>query len=91
MKKYYTFVRIFRATGPPHFLIKYVPDKLLAIEITYHTMEKGATDLSEKNKRYWPIFPLHIGSYSLHKQETRRKRRKNPKELCLCLRGAQIS
>jgi hypothetical protein len=42
MKKYYTYVRIFGAIGPPHFLPKYVPDKFLAREIAYQTVEKGA-------------------------------------------------
>jgi hypothetical protein len=52
--------------GAPHLLPKYVPDKLLAREVAYQTVEKGATTyLSEKNKIYWPIFPVHIGSYSL--------------------------
>jgi hypothetical protein len=74
MKKYYTFVRIFGATRPPHLLPKYVPNKLLAREITYQTVEKGATTyLSEKNKKYWPIFPLHIGSYSLQNKKQAEK------------------
>jgi hypothetical protein len=59
-------MRVFGASGPPHFLPKYIPDKLLARDITYQMMEKGATaHLSEKNKIYWPIFPLHIGQYFL--------------------------
>jgi hypothetical protein len=63
-----------------------VPDKLLAREITYQTVEKGATSyLSEKNKRYWPIFPLHIGSYSLQNKKQAEKESETLKELCLCL------
>jgi hypothetical protein len=52
MKKYYTYVRVFGASGPPHLKPKYIPDKLLAREITYQTVEKGATAyLLEKNKK----------------------------------------
>jgi len=35
MRKCYTYVRIFGATGPPHMLPKYVPNKLLVREIAY--------------------------------------------------------
>jgi hypothetical protein len=62
MKKYYTYIWIYRATGVPHFfpsmfLISYYPGRL-------HTRlwKRGATTyLSEKNKRYWPIFPSRLG------------------------------
>jgi hypothetical protein len=77
MKKYYTFIRIFGATGPPHLLPKYVPDKLLAREIAYQTVEKGATSyLSREKKRYWPIFPLHIGQFSLLNKNKMKRRLK---------------
>jgi hypothetical protein len=42
MNKYYIYVKIFGTTGLPQFLPKYVPDKSLAREIPYHTVEKGA-------------------------------------------------
>jgi hypothetical protein len=49
MKKYYTFVRVFGATRPPHSLPKYAPNILLSIEITYETKKKGSTTyMSEK-------------------------------------------
>jgi hypothetical protein len=85
MKKYYTYVRIFGATGPPHLLPKYVPDKLLAREVAYQTIEKGVTAyLSEKNKKYWPNFPLHIGQYSLLNKKHVEKEVEVLKEICLC-------
>jgi hypothetical protein len=57
MKTYYTYVRIFRATRPPHILPKYVPDKLLVREISYQIIEKGATSyLSEKQNDIGPFF-----------------------------------
>jgi hypothetical protein len=77
MKKYYTYIIISRSIGLPHLLPKYVLDKLLAKEIDYQTVEKGAIAyLSEKNKMYWPIFPFHIGMFSL---QTRNKIKKKLK------------
>jgi hypothetical protein len=70
----------------PHFLPKYFPDKLLARDISYQTIEKGTTSyLSEKNKKYWPIFPIHIGSYSLANKKQDEKEDEALKELCLYL------
>jgi hypothetical protein len=74
MTKYYTYVRIYGATGPPHLLPKYVPDKLLAHEVAYQTIDKGVTTyLSEKNKRYWSDFPYSHGTILSPKQKTGRK------------------
>jgi hypothetical protein len=74
MKKYYAYVRIYGATRSPKLLHKYVPKHLLAREITYHSMEKVAISyLSEKKKRYWLNFPIHIGSYSLQKKKKDKK------------------
>jgi hypothetical protein len=86
VKKYYTYIQIYGATGAPHLLPKYVPDKLLAREIAYQTIEKGATAyLSEKNKKYWPIFPIQVGSYSLENKKQDEKEVEALKELCLYL------
>jgi hypothetical protein len=50
-------------------------------------VEKGATAyLSEKNKRYWPILPLYIDSYSLQNKKQEEKEEKILKELCLFIR-----
>jgi hypothetical protein len=88
MKKYYTYVRIYGATRPPHLFPKYVPDNLLSREIAYQTVDKGVTAyLSEKNKRYWPIFPLHIGKYSLLNKPHVEKEVKTLREICLCTRN----
>jgi hypothetical protein len=82
MKKYYTYIWIYRGTRAPHLLPKYVPDKLLSREVAYQTVEKGATTyLSEKNKRYWPIFPIQIGSYSL-KTRSKLKRKQKHSRSC---------
>jgi len=86
IKKYYTYVKIFKATGTPHMLPKYVLDKLLVREIVYRTIENGViTYLSEKNKRHWPIFPLHIGMFSLQNKRQTKKEDETLIELCLCV------
>jgi hypothetical protein len=62
-------------------------DKLLAREVSYQTFDKGVTAyLSEKNKRYWPNFPIHIGQYSLLNKRHVEKEAKTLKEICLCTR-----
>jgi hypothetical protein len=62
-----------------------VPDKLLAQEVSYQTVEKGITTyLSEKNKKYWPNFPLHIGRYTLSNKPHAEKEVEALQEICLC-------
>jgi hypothetical protein len=71
--------------GPVHLLPKYVPTKLMERNITYQTIEKGAIAyLSEKNKRYWPPFPLHIGLFSLQNKKQDEKEHGILNELSLC-------
>jgi hypothetical protein len=84
VKTYYTYIKVYGSTGPPHLLPKYFPDKLLSWEFTYQTMEKGITTyLSKKNKKYWPIFPLHLGRYTLRNKLDAKKEAKDLKE-CIC-------
>jgi hypothetical protein len=45
----------------------------------------STTYLSEKKKRYWPMFPFHIGQYSLMNKNQVEKEEETLKELCLCL------
>jgi hypothetical protein len=62
-----------------------VLDKLLAKELAYQNLEKGSISyLSEKKKKYWLIFSLDIGSYSLQNKKQEKKEEKNLKEICLC-------
>jgi hypothetical protein len=85
MNKYYTYVRRHGATWLPHFFPKYVPNKLLAKEVTYQTVNKGVVAyLSKKIKIYWPNFPIHISQYSLLNKKHTEKEAKTLKEICLC-------
>lgn len=63
----FTYVRVFGSAASPHILPLYVPDKLLAREISYQTCgERGLTkDLKDKKKAIWPQFPVACGAFSL--------------------------
>lgn len=63
----FTYIRVFGNITDPHVLPLYVPDKLLAREIAYQTLEKGLTkNLKDANKHLWLSFPVRCGIYSLH-------------------------
>lgn len=63
----FTNVRVFGSTASPHILPLYVPDKLMAREISYQTCEEGGLtkDLKDKKKAIWPQFPVAYGAFSL--------------------------
>lgn len=65
-EEHFTYIRVFGSKARPHVLPLYVPDKLLAREISYQIMSEGVTQtLKEEKKRGWPSFPLRIGVYTL--------------------------
>jgi hypothetical protein len=59
-----TYIRIFGATGAPHLLLVYVPDRLVLGEIYYQSIIQGynATLVKDK-KRYFIPYGFHIGFY----------------------------
>ena len=63
----FTYVRVFGSFASPHVLPLYVPDKLIAREISYQTCgDIGLTkELKDKNKAIWPQFPFSCGAFSL--------------------------
>ena len=65
-KKKFTYVRVFRSYSSPHFLPYYVPDKLLAREISYQLVVSGISkQLKDAKKAIWPNFPLQCGTFVL--------------------------
>jgi len=66
-EKLFTYVRVFGSTASPHVLPLYIPDKLLAREITYQTYGEGGLtkDLKDKKKAIWPQFHVACGAFSL--------------------------
>jgi hypothetical protein len=68
-----------------------VLDKLLSKEQGYQTVDKGIIAyLLEKNKRYWPIFPLQIGKYSLLNKQHAEKEAKTLGEIFLCAGNKKV-
>ena len=65
-EEHFTYIRVFGSKARPHVLPLYIPDKLLAREISYQIMSEGVTQtLKDEKKRGWPSFPLRIGVYTL--------------------------
>jgi hypothetical protein len=84
--KYYTYIRVYGTTGAPHIFPYFVPYRLLIREIAYQTMRTWVTSLLLNNsKKLWPLFPVHIGNYSLLNGQHARKEAEALQDLCLCL------
>jgi hypothetical protein len=84
--KYYSYIRVYGTTGAPHLLPYFVPDHLLMRDISYQTMGSGVTSLLLiSNKNIWPIFPIHIGNYTISNGPHERKEEEILQELHLCL------
>ena len=66
-EEWFTYIRVFGSTMPPHVLPLYVPDKILAQEIAYQTCSEGSLtkELKDKKKAIWPQFPIACGAFSL--------------------------
>ena len=63
----FTYIRVFGSQAEPHVLPLYIPDKLLAREISYQIMAESVTQTLKKNKKQgWPSFSLRCGVYTLH-------------------------
>jgi hypothetical protein len=59
--EYNTYLRIYKATKAPHFLPRFIPDKLVLQEISYQTMIHGVgATLYRDKKAIWPPFPLWV-------------------------------
>jgi hypothetical protein len=65
--KYFSYIRVYGTTGAPHFLPYFILDHLLMKEISYQTMGLAVTSLLLiRNKNLYPIFPMHIGIYTIY-------------------------
>lgn len=63
----FTYVRIFGSIVELHVLPLFVPDKLLAQEISYQlTVEGMSRSLSNSKKRMWPSFPFNCVHFTLN-------------------------
>jgi hypothetical protein len=51
---------------PPHALPKFLPDRLVLREVAHQIVKGGiGIELKAAQKKSWPIFPVHIGKFSL--------------------------
>jgi hypothetical protein len=52
--------------NPPHALPKFLPDRLVCREVAHQIVKGGiGIELKAAQKKSWPIFPVHIGKFSL--------------------------
>jgi hypothetical protein len=50
----------------PHLLPKYIPDKLVELEIAYQMVEARIIAFQDSNsKRLWPRIPITVGTQTL--------------------------
>jgi hypothetical protein len=62
----FSYIRVFRCSIPPHTLPKSLPDRLVCKEVAHQIVIGGiGNELKVAQKRFWPIFPVQIGKYSL--------------------------
>jgi hypothetical protein len=55
-------------------------------EISYQTMGSGVTSLLlRNNKNIWPVFPVHIGNYTISNGPHARKEADALQDVCLCI------
>jgi len=75
--KYYTDIRVYGTMGAPCLLVR---------EVSYQTMRTRVTSfLISSSKKLWPLFPIHIGNYSLSNEQHPRKEVEALHDLCLFL------
>jgi hypothetical protein len=62
----FSYVRVFGCSIPPHALPKFLPDRLVCREVAYQIVTGGiGTELKASQKKFWPVFPVQIGKFSL--------------------------
>lgn len=60
-----TFIRIFGREILLHVLPRYITNKLVMQEVSYHLATWLLVALQRKTKEPWPTLPLHIGLYEI--------------------------
>jgi hypothetical protein len=52
--------------NPPHALPKFLPDRLVCREVAHQIVAGGiGIELKMAQKKFWPVFPVQIGKFSL--------------------------
>ena len=62
----FSYIRVYGCSVPRHALPKFLPNRLVLREVA-HQIVKGdiGIELKAAQKKSWPIFPVHIGKFSL--------------------------
>jgi hypothetical protein len=62
----FSYIRVYGCSIPPHALPKFLPDRLVCREVAHQIVKGGiGIELKAAQKKSWPIFPVHIGKFSL--------------------------
>jgi hypothetical protein len=62
----FSYIRVYGCSIPPHALPKFLPDRLVCREVAHQIVKGGIRiELKAAQKKSWPIFPVHIGKFSL--------------------------
>jgi hypothetical protein len=84
--RYFTYIRVYGCASATHLLPRYIPDKLMIREISYQTVDARIMKLLASNsKRYWPKFPIIVGTHTLLNVSCAKKEEKYIKVFILCM------
>ena len=62
----FSYIRVYGCSIPPHALPKFLPDRLVLREVAHQIVKGGiGIELKAAQKKSGPIFPVHIGKFSL--------------------------
>jgi hypothetical protein len=62
----FSYIRVFGCSIPPHALPKFPPDRLACREVAHQIVAGGiGIELKEAQNKFWPVFPVQIGKFSL--------------------------
>jgi hypothetical protein len=66
IEEHFSYIRVFSCSVPPHAQPQFLLDRLVCREVTHQTVLGGIIkELKVVQKKAWPSFPLHIGTFSL--------------------------
>jgi hypothetical protein len=84
--KYYSNIRVYGSTGDQNIFPYFVPDHLLMRKISYQTTIIGVTYLLMRtSKTLWPMFPIHVGNYTISNGMHAIKEAESLQDVCICL------
>jgi hypothetical protein len=66
IKDHFSYIRVFRCSIPPHALPKFLPNRLVCREVAHQIITSSiGIELKTTQKKFWLVFPLQIGRFSL--------------------------